>query len=124
MSRHIYAKTTPPHQIFQSGISPKLRKNHKSATSAKICVKISLKKRQKGGGIRGKCPPLLPEKPVYQQSCSQLQVYTFRAVGWLQTSQVVGIHGVRKSKCCIRNLCTNMKTELHGEGLAQSRVLF
>jgi len=41
---------------------------HKSATSAKICVKkanlakicvkLSLKKRQKGGGIRGKMPTI------------------------------------------------------------------
>ena len=38
---------------------------HKSATSAKICVNLSLKNGNKVVEYTGKCPPLLAEKPVY-----------------------------------------------------------
>ena len=34
------------------------------------------------------------------------------------TSQTSGIHGVRESKLCIQNLCTNVKTDHWGEGIA------
>ena len=40
------------------------------------------------------------------------------------TSQTSGIHGARGSTLCIRNLCTNVKTDHRGEGIAQSWVLF
>jgi len=40
------------------------------ANLAKICIKISLKKRQKGGGnIRGNAHYCLLEKPVYIKKC-------------------------------------------------------
>src|SRR6266436_5304694 len=52
-----------------------LGKNHRSATSAKICVKkanlakicvkLSLKNGKKVVEYTEKCPPLLAEKPVY-----------------------------------------------------------
>ncbi len=40
------------------------------------------------------------------------------------TFQTSGIHGARERTLCIRNLCTNVKTDHQGEGIAQSRVLF
>ena len=65
---------------------------HKSATSAKICVKraklakicvkFSPQKRQKGGGIRTKCPPLLAETHVYIKNA-------FWAKLWFTTCGIV-----------------------------------